>query len=172
MPPSAQDGDADRVPRLMLVHDGADVLWVRHLLSVDGYDQVAAQHDGRVAHVGLLIASAQSGPVRRAADRKRTSFREISIRARSVPLCGTPESDDAYVNAGSIHYTKGFSEKVENHDQTLAIHFLYYNVRRVHRTHRVGPAMEAGFTDHLWSIEAVTALVERESIRDGLRLTV
>jgi len=34
----------------------------------------------------------------------------------------------------------------------LAIHFAYYNFCRVHSTLRVTPAMEAGLTDHVWSI--------------------
>ena len=58
---AAQDGDADYVAGLVLVHDGADVLRIGDLLAVDGDDEVAAEHDGRVADVGLLIAAVQAG---------------------------------------------------------------------------------------------------------------
>jgi hypothetical protein len=33
------------------------------------------------------------------------------------------------------------------------LHFAWYNFVRVHKTLRVTPAMEAGITDHIWSIQ-------------------
>jgi hypothetical protein len=35
----------------------------------------------------------------------------------------------------------------------LALHFAYYNFCRVHGKLRVTPAMEAGLTDHVWSLK-------------------
>lgn len=49
--------------------------------------------------------------------------------------------------------TNGFSKKVENHVHAVALHFAYYNFCRVHKTLRVTPAMEAGITEHVWTIE-------------------
>jgi IS1 family transposase len=49
--------------------------------------------------------------------------------------------------------TNGFSKKVENHAYALAIFYMHYNFCRVHMTLRVTPAMEAGITDHVWTIE-------------------
>jgi len=49
--------------------------------------------------------------------------------------------------------TNGFSEKIENLEHAVALHFMYYNFRRVHKTLRVTPAMEAGVADHVWSLE-------------------
>ena len=40
----------------------------------------------------------------------------------------------------------------------LARHFAYYNFCRVHRSLRVTPAMEAGITDHVWSVENIARL--------------
>jgi transposase-like protein/IS1 family transposase len=48
--------------------------------------------------------------------------------------------------------TNGFSKKWENHHAHLALHFAYYNFVRVHSTLRVTPAMEAGITDHIWTL--------------------
>jgi transposase-like protein/IS1 family transposase len=48
--------------------------------------------------------------------------------------------------------TNGFSKKWENLNHALALHFAYYNFCRVHKTIRVTPAMEAGLTDHVWSL--------------------
>jgi IS1 family transposase len=51
--------------------------------------------------------------------------------------------------------TNGFSKKVENHAYSVALYFMHYNFARVHRTLRVTPAMEAGVTDHIWTIEEI-----------------
>lgn len=55
--------------------------------------------------------------------------------------------------------TNGFSKKVENHGHAVALHFMYYNFCRIHKTLRVTPAMEAGLADHPWSIEELCALI-------------
>lgn len=39
--------------------------------------------------------------------------------------------------------TNGFSKKVENLFYAVALHFMYYNFCRIHKTLRVTPAMEA-----------------------------
>lgn len=48
--------------------------------------------------------------------------------------------------------TNAFSKKLENLKAAVALHFAHYNFIRVHSTIRVTPAMEAGITDHIWSI--------------------
>jgi IS1 family transposase/transposase-like protein len=48
--------------------------------------------------------------------------------------------------------TNAFSKKLENLKAACALHFAYYNFCRVHKTLRVTPAMEAGITDHVWSL--------------------
>lgn len=56
--------------------------------------------------------------------------------------------------------TNAFSKKVENHAHALAIYFMYYNYGRIHQSLRVTPAMEAGLTDHVWSLEEIVVLAE------------
>lgn len=48
--------------------------------------------------------------------------------------------------------TNAFSKKWENLRAAVALHFAYYNFCRVHQSLRVTPAMEAGITDHVWTI--------------------
>jgi hypothetical protein len=55
--------------------------------------------------------------------------------------------------------TNGFSKKIENHAAAIALYFVYYNFARVHQTLRVTPAMEAGLSTHVWSIEELIALM-------------
>jgi IS1 family transposase len=55
--------------------------------------------------------------------------------------------------------TNGFSKKVENLFYSVAIHFMYYNFCRIHKTLRVTPAMEAGISDHVWNLEEIIKLL-------------
>jgi IS1 family transposase len=55
--------------------------------------------------------------------------------------------------------TNGFSKKIENHVAMVALHVFHYNYVRIHQTLRVTPAMEAGISDHVWSIAELIALL-------------
>lgn len=54
--------------------------------------------------------------------------------------------------------TNAFSKKVENHVHAVSMHFMFYNFGRIHKTLRVTPAMAAGVTDHVWSLEEICGL--------------
>jgi IS1 family transposase len=54
--------------------------------------------------------------------------------------------------------TNGFSKKLENFEAAMHLWFAYYNFVRIHRTLRVTPAMAAGVTDHLWTVQEIAAL--------------
>lgn len=41
----------------------------------------------------------------------------------------------------------------------LALHYMFYNFCRIHQTLRVTPAMEAGVSDHVWSLDEIIALL-------------
>ena len=47
----------------------------------------------------------------------------------------------------------------------VAIYHAYYNFCRVHQTLRVTPAMEAGLTDHVWTLEELVSLLENEILK-------
>jgi IS1 family transposase len=59
--------------------------------------------------------------------------------------------------------TNGFSKKLENHCHALALYFVYYNFCKVHQTLRVTPAMEAGLTKDIMSIEEIVNLTNQTS---------
>ena len=42
----------------------------------------------------------------------------------------------------------------------MALHFLYYNFVRIHKTLRTSPAMAAGVTDGLWEMRDVVSVLE------------
>ncbi len=49
-------------------------------------------------------------------------------------------------------------ENPDNHRHMVALFFFYYNFCRTHSTLRVTPAMEAGLTNYVWSIDEMYAL--------------
>jgi hypothetical protein len=56
--------------------------------------------------------------------------------------------------------TNASSKKVENHAHAVALHFVYHNFVRIHKTLRVTPAMAAGVTKRLWSVKDLVRLLE------------
>jgi IS1 family transposase len=56
--------------------------------------------------------------------------------------------------------TNGFSKKLDNHGYAVALHFMYCNYARIHQTLRVTPAMEAGLSNHPWTIEDLIQMAD------------
>jgi len=102
------------------------------------------------------------------------------IRKRTVE--GRPDADHvstSYVERQNLtmrmhmrrftRLTNGFSKKVENHAHAVALHMMYYNFVRIHKTLRVSPAMAAGVSEHLWDITDIALLVEAAEAKPGKR---
>lgn len=56
--------------------------------------------------------------------------------------------------------TNGFSKKLENHEAAIALHYMHYNFARIHQSLRVTPAMEAGISDHIWTLAEIVGLLD------------
>ena len=56
--------------------------------------------------------------------------------------------------------TNALSKKLDNHIHALALYFVFYNFTRIHKTLRMSPAMAAGVTDRLWSLDDVIAKID------------
>src|SRR5438046_3265518 len=95
------------------------------------------------------------------------------LGARPEPRTGDPDPDHistSYVERQNLtmrmsmrrfmRLTNAFSKKVENHMHAVALHFMFYNFGRIHKTLRVTPAMEAGVSDHVWFLEEIAQLAE------------
>lgn len=93
------------------------------------------------------------------------------IKKRRVE--GNPDIDDvstSYVERQNLtmrmsmrrftRLTNAFSKKLENHIHALALYFVFYNFTRIHKTLKVSPAMAAGITETLWSLEDVVAKID------------
>jgi IS1 family transposase len=57
--------------------------------------------------------------------------------------------------------TNGFSKKFRNHAASVALYVMYYNYGRKHKTLGTTPAIKAGVTDRIWSVEGIIGLLEQ-----------
>lgn len=56
--------------------------------------------------------------------------------------------------------TNAFSKKLENHIHALALYFVHYNFCRIHKSLKVTPAMAAGISGTLWTLDDVIAKID------------
>lgn len=59
--------------------------------------------------------------------------------------------------------TNAFSKKIENHCYAVALHFVYYNFAKIHKSLSVTPAMQAGLIKKPMTIEDIVKLVPVEA---------
>jgi IS1 family transposase len=57
--------------------------------------------------------------------------------------------------------TNGFSKKLDNHMHQVALFHMHYNFGRVHQTLKATPAMAAGLSYHVWSIQEIVTLANQ-----------
>jgi len=65
--------------------------------------------------------------------------------------------------------TNAFSKKFENHIHALALYFMFYNFVRVHKTLRMSPAMAAGVSQTLWTMEDIANRIEARTAKPARR---
>lgn len=97
----------------------------------------------------------------------------VCLSCKAETVIGTPDPahiSTSYVERANLtmrmgirrftRLTNAFSKKLENHVAMLSLYFMFYNFARVHQTLRVTPAMEAGISDHVWSVEEIVRLLD------------
>jgi IS1 family transposase len=97
---------------------------------------------------------------------KDSEGKEVCIGAKKVPIQGNP--DNAKISTSLVErsnltlrmssrrftrLTNGHSKKIENHTLALGLHFFVYNFCRKHTTIKTTPAVKAGITDKVWTIQ-------------------
>jgi hypothetical protein len=60
--------------------------------------------------------------------------------------------------------TNAFSKKLENHMHAVSFYFMVYNFVKIHKSIKTTPAMEAGVTDFLWSMEDIVLMSETHDV--------
>jgi IS1 family transposase len=98
----------------------------------------------------------------------------VCIGAHAEVITGDPDSDISTSHVERLNLTtrmsvrrftrltNAFSKKLGNHTAAIALHFAHYNYCRVHQTlaPKTTPAMAAGVTDHVWTLDELIGLLE------------
>jgi IS1 family transposase len=92
------------------------------------------------------------------------------IAVRPLPVTGEPNPDrisTSHVERFNLtvrmhlrrftRLTNAFSKSLEHLSAAIGLFVAWYNFCKIHQSVRVTPAMEAGITDHVWSISELLA---------------
>ena len=164
---------ADRTPELAnhFMHDVASRLKNRVQLTTDGYkpylNAVYGAFDLDIDYATLVKLYGKEGGM---ADNKYSPAECTGCKKNWV----SGEPDEKHISTSFVErqnltmrmhmrrftrLTNAFSKKIENHCHAIALHFVYYNFVKQHKTLRVTPAMAAGLTKRFMSIEDIVNLV-------------
>ena len=169
--PSWIIGPRDAVTARMFVNDLAARLANRIQLTSDGLSvylqavERAFRGDVDYAQLVKIYADASEG-------QKRYSP-AVCTGCKPTAIVGDPDPEHvstSYIERANLtmrmgmrrftRLTNGFSKKIENHSAAVAIHIMHYNYARIHKSLRVTPAMAAGVSDHVWSLEEIALLAK------------
>jgi IS1 family transposase len=106
----------------------------------------------------------------------------VCIGARKEAITGRPDKKHvitSYVEQQNLtmrmhmrrftRLTNAFSKKFESHVHMVALYTVWYNFVRIHETLKVTPAMAAGLSPILWSMEDVANLIDAAAPKQGKR---
>lgn len=167
--PSFTVGNRDAASARILIDDLASRLGHRIQLTTDGnraYLDAVEDAFGCDIDYAMLVKAYESS-------QEETRYSPaVCTACERKPISGRPDPDHistSYVERSNLsvrmgvrrftRLTNAFSKKVENHAAAVALYLMHYNFCRVHRTLRVTPAMEAGLTDHIWTIEEMLTTI-------------
>jgi IS1 family transposase len=168
--PSFMVGNRDAQSAKMFIDDLASRLANRVQLTTDGYKVYLEAVEGAFGcdvDYAMLIKMYESS-------QEETRYSPAKCNGcKGTPITGNPdrkhistsfiERQNLTMRMGMRRFTRltnAFSKKIENHALHLALHYMYYNFVRIHKTLRVTPAMAANVTDHLWSVEEIAGLLK------------
>lgn len=169
--PSFMIGDRDAKVARVFIDDLASRLASRVQLTTDGHhaymEAVEAAFGGEIDYAMLIKVYG--------ATQEETRYSPAEcIDCVVKPISGSPDYNHISTSCAErqnltmrmsmrrfTRLTNGFSKKLANHLATVSIYFMYYNFARIHASLRVTPAMAAGVTRKLWSIEDIVALLPK-----------
>jgi IS1 family transposase len=164
-------GDRTGVSARAFVNDLKERLANRIQLTTDGHRAyLEAIHTvfGRDVDYGILQKVYGPSP-----EAERRYSPPTCIGAEKNLIIGNPDPkhvSTSYVERQNLtmrmhmrrftRLTNAFSKKVENHACAIALHCMFYNFVRVHKTLKVTPAMAAGVTTRLWEMTDIVDLID------------
>jgi IS1 family transposase len=154
------------------MHDLAERLEHRVQLTTDGHRAyLSAVEDAFGANIDYAMLNKIYGNAPEGAEVRYSPA--ICMGTKRAVISGKPDFNHvstSYVERQNLtmrmsmrrftRLTNAHSKKLENHGHAIAIHYMYYNFARIHSSLRVTPAMEAGISDHVWSIDEIIGLLE------------
>ena len=163
-------GDRSGASAFALMDDLASRLTHRIQLTTDGhrvYLEAVESAFGSGVDYSMLVKI--YGADR---DKEATYSPAECIGCRAIPIIGNPnprhvstsyvERQNLTMRMGMRRFTRltnAFSKKVENHRQSVVLHFMYYNFARIHQTLRITPAMAAGISEKVWDVSDIVELL-------------
>src|SRR5437667_1297485 len=167
--PSFMVGNRDGQTAKIFIDDLAARLTHRVQLTTDG---LKAYLDAVEGAFGADIDYATLSKVYKSSQEETRYSPADCVGCETKIVMGDPDRDHvstSYIERQNLtmrmgmrrftRLTNGFSKKVENHAYAVAIHYMHYNFCRIHSTLRVTPAMEAGITDHVWTVKEMLTAV-------------
>ncbi len=164
--PAYRIGKRDLETATAFVSDLSDRLLNRVQLSSDAlaaYVEATERAFGADVDYGQIVKIYEAEPI----GPGRYSPPQVTSVQRRI-ITGCPEQDHistSFVERQNLtmrmsmrrftRLTNAFSKKVENLKAAVSLHFAHYNLVRLHKSLRVTPAMAAGVTNRLWSIEEI-----------------
>jgi IS1 family transposase len=157
------------------IHDLKARLANRVQLTTDGHTAyLSAVEDAFGSEVDYAMLQKIYGTAQEVSDTRYSPA--VCMGARKAIISGAPDHNHistSYVESQNLtmrmsmrrftRLTNAFSKKLENHEHSVALHFMHYNFCRIHKSLRVTPAMEAGISDHVWDIEEIVDVIDRYS---------
>lgn len=167
-------GDRDAENATFLIDDLAQRVDGRMQLTTDGHkaylEAVAGAFSGGGVDYAMLV-KLYGEPKGREDERRYSPAECVGTRKQRV----TGDPDPAFVSTSHVErmnlnmrmgmrrftrLTNAFSKKLDAHIDALSLYFCWYNWVRIHKSLRVSPAMEAGLTNRLWTMEDIIALID------------
>lgn len=177
-------GGRDGEYALAFMDDVKDRLANRVQLTTDGHKAyLNAVEEAFGADIDYAMLVKMYGePEGRAVPQERRYSPAVCTGARKTKIEGNP--DPAFVSTSHVEranltmrmanrrftrLTNAFSKKFENHVHMVAIYTVWYNFIKMHKTLRMTPAMAAGVTEKLWTMDDLVAMMEEAAPKPGLR---
>jgi IS1 family transposase len=173
--PSYRLGSRDAHDATLFMKDVAKRLRKRVQLTTDAhrpyFTAVEQAFDGDVDYAQLVKLYGSTGEGRKSGAAKYSPA--VCIGAHAAVITGSPDGE--HVSTSHVErlnltlrmsmrrytrLTNAFSKKLTNLAAAVSLQFAYYNFVRVHKTLGTTPAVAAGVTDHVWTLDELIGLLE------------
>ncbi|MER8595836.1 IS1 family transposase [Mesorhizobium sp. M1182] len=177
-------GGRDGEYALAFMDDVKDRLANRVQLTTDGHRAyLNAVEEAFGADIDYVMLVKMYGePEGKAVPQERRYSPAVCTGARKTRIEGSP--DLAHVSTSHVErqnltmrmqmrrftrLTNAFSKKFENHVHMVALYTVWYNFIRIHKTLKMSPAMAAGLSQTLWSMDDICDRMDAVAPKPGKR---